>query len=269
MTDRVISEVARWGRVLRDLRKNAELTQGDLGRAVNVSGALISGFERGTRMPNRRHIEDLDSTLSTGGTLARTWAETKETEIGIPKSWQSFVAVEREAVEIREYATVIISGLLQSEGYARAVIEPDARADDLVRFRLGRMARLRDDIRIWVLLEEAAARRVVGSSAVQVQAVERLLDLATQPHIRMNIIPMDSTDRPGMAGSFRIARVPDGRLVGHCEYVFGEVVVHGDEVVELMRMYDDLKAAALSVRETRRLLEKMRNEFDELAQEQL
>lgn len=165
---------------------------------------------------------------------------------------------------------MLIPGLFQAERYAREILRRDPTPEELVAVRTERLSKLRPDTRLWFVIEEAAVRRVVHSPAVQANAISHLIDLATRPHIQVAMIPAEAWDRPGLAGSFRVVRVPDGRMVGHAEHQFGEVVVSTAQTTKLLGYFSDLQMQALSQAETTRQLEMIKDEFDaRVAQEQL
>lgn len=63
---------SEFGRHLRFLRQQADLTQRELAEAVGVSHNTVSAWERGDRLhhqPRRRLVAEMDRTLGAGGTL--------------------------------------------------------------------------------------------------------------------------------------------------------------------------------------------------------
>jgi hypothetical protein len=90
-------------------------------------------------------------------------------------------------VSLRLFEHTLIPGLLQTEGYARAVLEthPNTGADEVEKRLAARMARQavleRDDPPppiLWVLLDENVLVREVGSARV---IRDQLAHLAGQP----------------------------------------------------------------------------------------
>ncbi|WP_017541436.1 helix-turn-helix domain-containing protein [Nocardiopsis halophila] len=261
MNDALDPGTARWGAELRRLRELSGKRQQDLAKDVGYQPSTVSAWERGTRRPDADQIARLDDALTTGGALAALWAELSF-DGALPEHWRNFISVEREAIEIREYAAMLIPGLLQSEKYAREILRQDPNPDELVAVRQERLTKLRPEVRIWVVIEEAAIRRVVRSPAVQEDAIDHLMHLAARPYIQVAVVPSEAWDRPGLAGSFRVVRVPDGRMVGHAEHQFGEVPVSAAQVTMLLGYFSDLQMQALSPSETFRHLEKIKDELD-------
>jgi transcriptional regulator with XRE-family HTH domain len=271
MADKVNAKVARWGMELRRQREISGHTQGDLANLIRYSKALVSGWERGTRQPKLHHIQALDTALATGGALVNLWSELSEIK-EIPKSWRSFIELERQAAEIREYQPLLIPGLLQCADYARALIgqsglrPADTSMDELVSTRLERRGKLLADVRLWFVIEETAIRRVVGSRGIQRQALDHLMDVAELRNVRLTVVPEYAPQRPGLAGSFRVMRLPDGRSVAHVEHVFGEAVINDNaHLNELLTSFGDLQTESLTPSASLELIRKVRDEVDELA----
>ena len=63
--------LAFFGAELRRHRIAAGLSQDDLGRAINFSGALVGRVEMAERMPSQDFAERCDEALSTGGFFGR------------------------------------------------------------------------------------------------------------------------------------------------------------------------------------------------------
>ncbi|MFC4561791.1 helix-turn-helix domain-containing protein [Nocardiopsis mangrovi] len=265
MSDRIDPTAAQWGSELRRLRDLAGLTQGDLANMVNYSTPLISGWERGTRRPKRRHIEVLDVGLATGGALLALWDELSDTR-PIPDSWKSFLKLEREAVEIREYQPLLIPGLFQSPGYAGALMARDgyhpdeSTPEEQVALRMARLGELRRDTRLWAVVEETALRKVVGSREIHREALSHLLGLMALPHIHLTVVPEYAPQRPGLAsGSFRLMRLPDGRYVGQVEHILGLAVVsNAYDLGRLVTLFGDVQMESMTPSDSRRLIEQIR-----------
>ncbi|WP_333563803.1 helix-turn-helix domain-containing protein [Nocardiopsis endophytica] len=254
----------RWGAELRRHRNASGMTQQSLASAINVSSALISGFERGTRIPKRAHAADGDLALSTAGELERLWLEINDTR-EIPDEWRSFAVLERQASEIREYQTALIPGLLQSPAYARAVMrqgrdqqDTDEQIDHLTQARTSRLAHLHNT-RLSFVLEETALRRVLGSKEAMVECLTHVLALLEDRRIRLSVIPDDAPLRPVVSAPFRIMNLPDGRLIGHAEHMFGENVVSDPHQVNFMvAIFGDMQAESLSPSVSKTVIEQIR-----------
>jgi hypothetical protein len=236
---------------------------------------MISGLERGTRGPKRAQIDAFDKVLSTGGALLHLWIELNGRS-EIPNSWRSFLELERAAIEIREYSSAVIPGLLQSRGYAHAMMANGMRlagdddSEDLLTVRLERMSKLLPGVRLWFIVEESVLSKVFGSESVQAEALDHLVDMARLPHVRLAVVPQNAPERPGLAGAFRVMRLPDGRSVAHVEHALGEMVVNDlNEVGQLLTVFGDLQHEALTSRASVARIKEIGEAIHGMAQEQL
>ncbi|MDT0328225.1 helix-turn-helix domain-containing protein [Nocardiopsis lambiniae] len=251
MPDKVFKEWDGWGRELRRLREEANLSQLQLAHRLPFQNGLISGFERATRKPKREHAVALDGALSTGDVLERLWLEVTNTR-EIPADWRDFVRLERQAVEIREYQMVLMPGLLQTREYAHAVLrnhrkwDSDRNVTELAKTRSERLSQIRKETLLWFVIDEVMVRRVVGSREVLKEQLDHLLHLLNNHRIRVTLIPEYAPQHPGLSGSFRIMNLSDGRIVGLAEYWGGQNVVTGAQVNQLLSIFSGLQAEALS-----------------------
>lgn len=115
----------------------------------------------------------------------------------------TFIAYETTASIIRNFQTTLIPGLLQTEEYARKVIE-DAKSDpQLLELRLERQDRLlkSDGPELFFILDESAIRRVVGNEAIMRNQMENLLTLNELPNVTVRMAPFS-------AGLYPLCRSP-------------------------------------------------------------
>jgi len=106
---------------LRAARQDAGLTRDELSAKVNYSSSLIGMIETGRRVPSRDLAERLDEVFGPDrGTFARL--ETGLRDLPYPASFRPFSAYEAGARSLRLFEHVLVPGLLQTAGYARAVL---------------------------------------------------------------------------------------------------------------------------------------------------
>jgi len=99
-------------------------------------------------------------------------------------------------------------GLIIRRGTAELTEEQIARR---VEFRTSRRAVLTrdpDPLRLWVVLDEAALRRVVGSRAIMRDQLTHLADAAEHAKITLQVLPFGHGAHPGMQGPFTILDFP-------------------------------------------------------------
>ncbi|MGG8409596.1 Scr1 family TA system antitoxin-like transcriptional regulator, partial [Streptomyces sp. 12297] len=136
------------GAELRVARERAGLSQAELAELLFVSGSFIGQLEAGTRRMHLDFARQIDDILHTDGFFVRNCGAAAKSKY--PDHFAAAAEAEALAREIREYAPLIIPGLLQTEAYARAVFRayqptaPEATIEELVTNRLARAALLGD-----------------------------------------------------------------------------------------------------------------------------
>lgn len=136
-----------------------------------------------------------------------------------PDSLLELIEYESAASVIRQYETLIIPGILQTEDYARAVLE-DYYSDhppvvqkqrpysiaDLTELRTKRQELLEREKPPTTIfrLDEAAIRRIAGSVPVMRAQLKSLVDAAKRPNITIEIIPFSAGLHSGLKGPFEV-----------------------------------------------------------------
>ena len=126
----------------------------------------------------------------------------------LPDWFQAYVGMEEAAQSIRMYEPQFIPGLLQTEQYATAIIAagefPPEQAERLVELRKERQRRFREGkLKLWVVLDEAALRRPVAGTAVQLEQLRYLRKACASPNLTLQVLPCGAAAgtrrRPGSA----------------------------------------------------------------------
>src|SRR5215469_5743802 len=162
----------RLGIELRRLRERAELTCEDVGRRLECSGTRISRMETGRISVRPGDVRELLEVYGVTGAeadslvqLAREarrkgwWHNYSRV---LPQWFEAYIGLEAEAVCLRDFQSLVMPGLLQTEDYARAVLRaaPYAgRSEDIgrqVALRMQRQAILGQASPpvLWVVLSE-------------------------------------------------------------------------------------------------------------------
>lgn len=224
---------------------------------------MFSAIERGTRIPKRDFAEALDAVHNTGGSFTRLWVNLTNQE-EVPDWFADIISLERVAVEIREYQTVLIPGLLQTEGYAWSILSegrPWTGEDEVKRLVETRMKRHEvvtkpDRPLMWFVVDEVVIRRRIGSPEIMREQLRRIAKLVDARQIKFQVIPQDAwVPHPGLSGPFRIMAFPDRPSMAHTEHMMGEVVIDAPEDVQRCNViFGALQAEALSRRESLKVL---------------
>lgn len=219
------------GTQLRSLREAAGLTCEQAGKHVRLRDASISRMETGkvpfdrkkikenvadlltlygvTDQPSRDRIWELIEASSNPG----WWHVYSDV---LPSWFQTYVGLEGAAEQLRLLEVQLIPGLLQTEDYMRAVFATGiGHAEEVerrVKVRLGRQHILTAEPapRVWVILDEGAVRRIVGSTAVMRTQLEHLLWAARLPNVTLQLLPFGAVNaRIAEGGAFTILRFPE------------------------------------------------------------
>jgi transcriptional regulator with XRE-family HTH domain len=194
------------GTRLRQLRNGLGLTVDEVGNKLLCSPTKISRVETGARRPSLRDVRDLCALYGvdevTSAELMNLAREAREegwwTHYGDLKL-DPYIGLEQEATSITAYSMYYVPALMQTEGYAKAIIKAILRKIDpavhqeRVEARLLRQKVLErsDPPRYRVLLDEAVLHRPVGGPAVMADQLAKVLELEQQAKVAVQVIPFD------------------------------------------------------------------------------
>jgi transcriptional regulator with XRE-family HTH domain len=247
--DPTSSVLAFFGSELRRHRTAAGLSQERLGEIVNYTGSLVGQVETARRSPSRDLAERLDSALGTDGALTRLWPLVNRDSH--PVWFRGYVQLEKSATRIRSFQPQVVHGLLQTPGYAGALLAT-LRPDDLADRVAARLERQRildreKPPRLWVTLDEAVLRRVVGGPAIQREQLAHLVRMAARSRIVLQVLPFSAGAHPGVDGALTLLSFADEQDVAYCEgYGSSQLIESSPDVEECDFRYDLVRAAALS-----------------------
>ncbi|WP_461037188.1 helix-turn-helix domain-containing protein [Streptomyces mayteni] len=257
------SPLAYFGSELRRLRMAAERTLDQVGRAVFLTGSQIGQFENAVLMPKLEHLERLDAALNAEGALLRLWPLISRS--ALPRWFQKQANLEQKATEIYTFNPQLVHGLLQTEGYARAVLGAmhSSELDARVVARLERQKILERDQPpvFWAVLSEAVLYQEIGGKEVMREQLARLLSFRTNDLVNVQILPFSAGVHAGLLGSFTVLRFADTPDLAYEEgYDGGVATVDGAKVRDRALRYDHLQAAALSIEESAELIARVMKE---------
>lgn len=241
---------------LARLRREAGLDQKDVAKALRCTVGKVSYYETAERPVV---VRDLDEVLlplynvpeerwplylqAAKDSRQKGWWERYDANT-LPSWFSLFVGLEQGASRIRSYEAQLIPGLLQTKDYAEAVArrgtaeraEPEiARHVELRMARQAVLHREPDPLRLWVVLDEAALRRVVGNLAVMKEQLLHLAEMARHPKITVQVVPYAHGAHPGMMGRFQILDFPwpTDPGVAYIEHQSGALYLEEPQEIEL------------------------------------
>jgi hypothetical protein len=262
MNEGMSNPVRYFGRQVRRARRAAGWTLTEFGQRIVYDPGQISRIENGKRAPTElfaqmcdRAFPDRDGWFSEFYAESRTW-------IATPPWFRGWVEHEQSAATLRIWQLGVLSGLLQTESYARAIlaVEPGATDEDVsarLTARLARQAILtRDDPpAAWFLVDEAALRRCIGSPEVMAAQLAHLAGVARLPNVTIQVVP--NVAHAGLLGGFAIA----GQAAYVETAVAGQVFEDADIIAGLITRFDMLRNEAFRGSESLALIERMCEEW--------
>jgi transcriptional regulator with XRE-family HTH domain len=265
----------RLAATLRRLRESAGLSREDVEEQTAVNEGTLYRLETARSRPQPRTLKTLLNLYEVSDTVradlldlaknadAQGWLRAYQAEL--PEEYAAYISFEHEARSVRNYESLYIPGLLQTEDYARAAVSgtlPTATSEEVeyrVRARMERQERLTSEtpLEVWGIADEAAIRRQVGGSKVMRDQLAHLLDAAKQPNVTLQVIPYDVGAHPGMPGSFiymEFTDPVDPDLV-YVDTLAGDLFLETDDDLRLYgSMFNHLRAIALSPSKTTSLI---------------
>ncbi|SBU98375.1 Helix-turn-helix domain-containing protein, partial [Streptomyces sp. Ncost-T6T-1] len=247
------SMAALFGSRLRKLRVAAGLTQAEVGELAHVVSSRIAQLERATgAKPTLELTRTLDKELVADDLLIDLWPYVYRE--AFPDWSQAFIEYSARAAVIRQYASHVVPGLLQTPEYARALLSvghtlrDSEHLEERLAARLDRQVRLTgpDRPELWIILDEAVLRRPVGGAAVMRGQLEKLLRMAEEPNVTIQVLPFDQGAHGSLGGSLTVLVMPDGTEIAYTEGAhYGQLTEEPDEVERFVLTYDQLRAMAL------------------------
>ncbi|MFJ3821995.1 helix-turn-helix domain-containing protein [Streptomyces nodosus] len=272
------------GRRLQELREAAGLRREEAARALRVAPATVRRMETAEVALKIPYVLMLLTTYGVSDEETTAFVRLAE-EANQPGWWQHYhdvlpdwfslhVSLEGAARIIRSYEPHFVPGLLQTEDYARAVLQAgtvgQARPQDIERHVALRLARQQlltgpDAPHFWVIMDETVLRRPVSvHSEVMREQLDRLIEASENPGITVQIAEFAAGPHPGTHTPFVLFRFGEPELpdMVYSEYLTGALYLDSRTEVALhLEVLDLMSAKAASVRRTRTILEETRDAY--------
>lgn len=232
------------------------LSRIETGKAPTRSAYLTAMLEMyGVTDPGQRQVL-VD--MAREGHRKGWWAAYEDV---LPTGFGIYVGLEAEAAALRAYEDQVVHGLLQTEEYARSVMQAvrlrltPGEIERLVQLRRQRQMVLTrtQPLELWLILNEAVIRRPVGGREVMRGQLERLLEASSWPNVTLQILPLSGGAHPALGGPYCILQFPErgDPDVVYTEGVAGHAYLEKEaDVRACAEAFDLLRAVALSPPET-------------------
>ncbi|MEU6488091.1 helix-turn-helix transcriptional regulator [Streptomyces sp. NPDC046887] len=269
------ARLRRLAREMRRLRSEAGLTREDIAASTAINQATLYRLEYAKGRPQRRTLltllkeygveESQREAILVLASHAEEQGWLRPYHADLPDELVGYISFESEARSVRNYESSCVPGLLQTEGYAHAVIRgilPTASSEEVdrrVRARMERRAVFEKDqpLELWAILDEAVLRRTVGGTDTMTVQLNHLAKLAGEPHVTLQVIPFGAGAHPGMPGGFVLMDFPDAEdpALVYTETMNGDLFLEADEDIRRCgQIFDHLRALALSPDESAALI---------------
>lgn len=210
--DATQSPLAFFGAEVRRARTAASMSLADLGRLVPCDKSTVSRVESGLLVPDESFAKACDQAFpAADGWYTRFYQAYRKWDTAMPPAFRSFVGDEARATALYVFEHSLVPGLLATEDYSRAVLSRHLGVTaELVAVRLAaRMARQailerEDPPLLWVVIDDAALSRCVGSPDITRDALAHLAHMAERPNIMVQVLA-DAGAHVGLQGACTIA----------------------------------------------------------------
>jgi len=272
------------GRRLQELREAAGLKREEAARVLRVAPATVRRIETAEVALKIPYVQMLLATYGVADDEVAAFVALAE-EANQPGWWQHFhdvlpdwfsmhVSLEGAARMIRSYEPHFMPGLLQTEDYARAVMEAGTigqtgpeTIERHVALRMNRQQLLtrENPPHLWVIMDETVLRRPVSiHSSVMRGQIDRLLEAMESDHITLQVSEYAKGPHPGTYTSFALFRFGEPELpdIVYSEYVTGALYLDSRAEVALhLEVLDHMTAHAASAQRTKKILQEFRQNF--------
>lgn len=207
------------GLKLRGGREAAGLKPAQVEQDLRWYAGKLSRVENGRRIPAPAEVDRMvelyrfESADREKIYLLFEEARKKESPSRVADWAQTYVTYERAASEIAYWDGYLVSGLLQTDAYARALLgtSGSTEVETWVAERIGRQKILtrENPPAVRVLLGQAVLYQDVGGEDVLVEQLAHLLSVGELPNVSIRIIPFSAGAHRGLGLTFTHLRLDE------------------------------------------------------------
>jgi transcriptional regulator with XRE-family HTH domain len=187
----------------------------------------------------------------------------------VPTWFEDYLEAERNAVSLWIWELAVVTGLLQTADYARALLlaeqtdTSDENIDALVAARLERQVILdsADPPHLVIVLDESVLRRLIGSPETMHDQLMHVADMSERPTIGVQVVPASIGANAGFGGGFHIARTEGAPDVLLMEGIEDQTTERRALVRKAETAFDRLRGDALTRVQSRELIRKVAHEW--------
>ncbi|MER7715632.1 helix-turn-helix transcriptional regulator [Streptomyces flaveolus] len=272
------------GKRLQELRERAGLKREEAAKVLRVAPATVRRMETAEVALKIPYVQILLTAFGVPEDEVAAFVTLAE-EANRPGWWQRYtdvlpdwfslyVSLEGAARIVRSYEPHFVPGLLQTEDYARAVLDAGtigtAGQEAVERHVSLRMERQRlldrpDPPHLWVIMDETVLRRPVSvHGRVMREQLDRLLEFAVRDRVTLQVAEFDDGPHPGTYAPFTLFRFAEPELpdMVFTEYLTGALYLDSRaEVSTHLEVLDHMTARAASTQRTEKILREYRENY--------
>lgn len=265
------SPAAFLGRELQRARIAAGFKSQDaLAARLGFDRTVITKAESGARPPSDDVLAAwCEACGLDAGLFARLAMLARGSDGPVPKWFETWLDIERDAASLWIWELAVVTGLLQTGEYARALLlaeqddVSDENIDALVSARLARQAILdsADPPHAVIVLDEAVLHRLIGSPQIMHDQLMHVADMSQRPTIVVQVVPASMGANAGLGGGFAIARTEGAPDVLLMEGIEDQTTERRALVRKAEAVFDRLRGDALTRAQSRELIRKAAQEW--------
>ena len=239
-----------FGRQMRKERLARGWSIHEFARRSGISAGHASRIENGKRPPTESVAIACDAVFAERrGWFAEYYQESRS---WVPPGFRDWPELEAKAATLHVWSPGVIDGLLQTQAYARALLEtaPGATAEMVGSRLASRMERQRrvlgrdDPPAVCCLVDHTALYRLVGSPEVMAGQMQHLSAVAAMPAVTVQVLP--AVAHPATQSGFMVTD-----SAAYAEHVIGGYAyTEAETVTRLERLFDTIRAESYRASES-------------------
>jgi transcriptional regulator with XRE-family HTH domain len=197
---------------LRGIREGMGKSGDAVAAALKWSPSKISRYERAKTGLQPREVErlldyyeitgprrDLLLALAEDASQKGWWEQFTD---ALSPDYQEFIGLEHEASTIAIWHVDVVTGLLQTEAYARHIISSYSKVEPIAPGMIERLVKVRmqrqrvlsreEQVQLEVVLDESVLKRRVGNDTVMYEQLQQLIREADRPNLTLRILPLNA-----------------------------------------------------------------------------
>ncbi len=264
---------------LRGIRESMGKSGDAVAAALKWSPSKISRYERAKTGLQPREVErlldyyeitgprrELLLALAEDASQKGWWEQFTD---ALSPDYQEFIGLEHEASTIAIWHVDVVTGLLQTEAYARHIISSYSKVEPIAPGMIERLVKVRmqrqrilgreEQVQLEVVLDESVLKRRVGNDLVMYEQLQRLIREADRPNLTLRILPLNAQHTVFGESFVIFGFVPDSDAmlqdVVSAEHLRNGVSLQGERETYLHRIaFDMLADASLDAESSKELI---------------